>query len=188
MMIPAFLATLLVAFQSEEPPRFSAGLSVGPVFAAFDQGLGVADDVVDGLEASLLWRMDLEDVRLTGRLFLREWSDVEFDRHGGNAVSLEGEIRQGGYALDLLVSPGPSWLWLGGTFGFGAVRFEHDLDAETVAFVELGPLARLEPMPGFFLEAAVLAHYAGTDFGEQHLGGDHLTWLGRAAVGFEVRF
>lgn len=186
MMIPALLAALLL--QVDEPPRFTAGLSGGPVFATFDAGLGAADEAVDGLEVSLLWRMDLDVARLTGRLFLREWKDLEFDRHDGNVVDLEGDVRQGGYALDALVSPGLPWLWLGGTIAFGAVRYEHDLDHETAGFVELGPLVRLEPMPGFFVETSVSAQYAATDFGEQHLDGPHLTWLGRVAAGFEVRF
>ncbi len=187
-MISAALVLLLLADPETTRDEFELELHGGVLLTRFDDALGLRRAAVPGGEASLAWGTATADWLLNNRVFYRIWDDVAFDRYEHADIDLDGRIHALGYGVDFLANLGTPVLRAGFGTSMGVLRLEHDLDHEDSFFIELGPVLRLEPFVGGFVELGLSAHYAQTDFGEQEPDTDHMAWTSRVSVGVEVRF
>jgi hypothetical protein len=179
-----FLATLLAQADVEPGPR--SGLEGGIAFLMLDPALGGEDKTVQGFEVAFHMSKPEPTYTLGLRAYYRRF-DVTFDEFNQLPADLDGDVQQLG--LNLVVTyPLTGPLSLGVEFGGGGIQLEHDLDDELSFFVEGGAFLRVDLFAGLYVQAGAVAIGAFTEFGGQDDDSDHVSYVGRATVGFEVDF
>lgn len=182
-------ATLLLQTGGDDPvPTLTgrSGVEAGPVFLHLDSALGAEEGLIQGFEVAFQMSKPMTDYTIGLRAYYRRW-DVTFERFNQLPADLDGDVQQLG--LDLVVTyPFAGPLTLGVELGGGGLRIEHDLDDETAAFFEGGAFARLDLFAGLYLEVSGMAQSSLTDFGGQETDSDHVSWVGRVNLGFELAF
>lgn len=188
-MTPLLFAALLMQAGQEEPPPFRApqsGVEAGAAYLHLDAALGAEDGLIPGVEVAFQMSVGMPKYALGLRAYYRRW-DVAFDEFDRQPADLDGEVHQ--FGLDFVVTyPFAGPLTLGVELGGGGLRLEHDRDKELSAFFEGGAFLRLDLVSGLYVEAVGLAMAAFTEFGGQDPDSDHISWVGRLGLGFEIAF
>jgi hypothetical protein len=181
------LLAVLLAQDEAPPPRTQhSGLEAGIVFLLLDPKIGAEDGPVPGSEAAFMFTKSEPEYSIGFRAYYRRW-EVTFEEFNQLPADLDGEVEQLG--LDLIVGyPLAGPLSLSIELGGGVMKLEHDLDKETTGFVEGGAFLRVDLIAGFYVEGGAAAVLAFTEFGGQSDDTDHVNWVGRVNLGFEIDF
>ena len=187
----SLLLALAVLCQTglEDPPPEpgpKSGLDVGVIFLRLDPAIGAESGWEPGYEIAFHMARPEKKYTIGLKAYYRAW-EVTFNELEQLPADLDGDVRQLG--LDLVVTyPLIGALSLDIELGGGGMRIEHDEDQDDSWFFETAGYLRLDLFSGLFIQAGGGAFAAFTEFAGQSDDTDHVSWIVRGTVGFEIDF